>query len=266
MTRFKDKVVWITGASSGIGEALVHELVKKKAKLILSSRRMNELERVKGSCPPEAQSSIELLPLDLASSDTLFLSAEAAVQLFGRVDVLINNAGVSQRSFAKDTKPEVDRKIMEVNFFGPTALTKYLLPHMLKQQSGHLVVVSSVTGKFGTPYRSAYAASKHALHGFFDSLRAELWKDHIKVTMVCPGFINTNLTIGALTGDGTPLNKFDRTGYAGKSAKWCAKKIIKAVERNKLEIYPGGREVWGVKIKRYFPNWFARIIRKAKVK
>jgi short-subunit dehydrogenase len=129
--------------------------------------------------------------------------------------------------------------------------------------------VSSITGKFGTPYRSGYAASKHALHGFFDSLRAELWKEtknSIAVTMICPGFIHTPITLAAVTGDGSPLGKMDEGQYHGMPADIFAGKMIRAIENRKNEAYIGGREVWGVYLKRLFPNWFARVIRKAAVR
>ena len=142
----QNKVIWLTGASSGIGEALAYELARKKVKLILSARRKEELERVKGNCDPIAQPNIRILPLDLAAGTTLQLTTEAAVQLFGHVDILINNGGVSQRSLTKETILDVDRKIMEVDYFGTVALTKHLLPHFLKRKSGHYVVVSSVMG------------------------------------------------------------------------------------------------------------------------
>jgi short-subunit dehydrogenase len=269
MSGLANKIIWITGASSGIGEALAYELAAKGSKLILSARRKDELERVKGNCHAPSQVNIRILPLDLAQPDTLKLTTEAAIQIFGQIDILINNGGISQRSFAKDTLIEVDRRIMEVNFFGTLAITKYLLPHFLKRKSGHFVTVSSVTGIFGTPYRSTYAASKHALHGFFDSLRAELYKDvqdNITVTMICPGFINTPITLSAVTGDGTPLGKIDRAQFNGKPAEWCAKKIIKAIEQKKEEVYIGGVETLGVRFKRIFPKWFSKYIRKAAVR
>lgn len=269
MSTLKNKVVWITGASSGIGEALAYELAGKGARLILSARRKEELERVKGNCPLNIQADIRVLPLDITASTTLALHTEAAIQLFGHIDILVNNSGISQRSFAKDTILDVDRKLMEVNYFGAIALTKHLLPHFLKRKSGHYVTVSSVTGRFGTPYRSGYAASKHALHGFYDSLRAELYydvKDAIKVTMICPGFIHTPITLSAVTGDGTPLGKMDEAQYKGRPAAWCARKIINAIEKDKEEVYIGGKEVLGVYVKRFFPLWFSRIIRKAKVR
>lgn len=269
MSKLKNKVIWITGASSGIGEALAYELAGKGAKLILSARRKPELERVKGNCPPASQADIRILPLDLSAAPALGLCTQAAIQLFGRVDILINNGGISQRSLAADTLVEVDRKIMEVNYFGALTLTKNLLPHFLQNKNGHFVTVTSVVGKFGTPYRSGYAASKHALHGFFDSLRAELWaeaKDAVRVTMICPGFIHTPITLSAVTGDGSPLGKRDEANYTGKPANWCARKIIRAIETNKEEVYIGGREVLGVYLQRFVPRLFSKIIRKVKVR
>jgi len=269
MGKLTNKVIWITGASSGIGEALVYELVKKGARLIISARRKEELERVKGNCMPEAQPFIRILPLDLSEPSTLALHTEAAIQLFGHIDILINNGGISQRSLAKETELDVDRKIMEVDYFGTLALTKYLLPHFLKRKGGHFVTVSSVMGKIGTPYRTGYAAAKHALHGFFDSLRAELWKDskNIFVTLVCPGWINTNLSITALLGDGSQQNKKDDTHEKGMHPAKFARKMIRAIENKKREVYIGGaKEVFAIYLNRYMPGLFSKIVRNAKVK
>jgi short-subunit dehydrogenase len=269
MGKLTNKVVWVTGASSGIGEALVYQLVKKGAHVIISARRKEELERVKGNCHPAAQPYVRILPLDLGEPSTLKLHTEAAIQLFGHIDILINNGGISQRSLAKETELDVDRKIMEVDYFGTLALTKYLLPHFLKHKSGHFVTVSSVMGKIGTPYRTGYAAAKHALHGFFDSLRAELWKDskNIYVTLVCPGWINTNLSITALLGDGTPQNKKDDTHKKGMHPARFARKMIRAIENKKREVYIGGtKEVFAIYLDRYLPGLFSKIVRNAKVK
>lgn len=266
MFSFKNKVVWLTGASSGIGEALTYELSKRGARLIISSRRKVELEKVKGNCDSAFQNNIKILPLDLAASDTLKLSVEAAIQAFGHVDVLINNGGVSQRSLAMETALTVDRKIMEINYFGTIALTKYLLPHFITRKGGNIAVISSLTGKFGTPFRSGYAAAKHALHGFFDSLRAELWKDNIKVTIIAPGFIQTTISVSALTGDGSQLNKMDDAQQNGMPVKKAAKQIANAIAKEKNEVYIGGKETLGVLIKRLFPGYFAKMIRKAKVR
>ncbi|HEV8515637.1 MAG TPA: SDR family oxidoreductase [Cyclobacteriaceae bacterium] len=265
-----NKVIWVTGASSGIGEALVYELTRiKGVKLILSSRRKEELERVKGNCPQQIQANIRTLPLDLAQSDMLKLNVEAAVQLFGYIDVLINNGGISQRSLAKDTLLSVDRQVMEVDYFGTVALTKFLLPYFLRRKTGHFVTVSSVMGVIGTPFRSGYAAAKHALHGFFDSLRAELWKESksIYVTLICPGWVRTNVTLNALTGDGSKLNKMDKTTARGLPPKVCAEKIIDAIQKKKEEVYIGGlKEVSGVYLKRFFPRLFSIAVRKMKVR
>lgn len=266
MSKLSDKVIWITGASSGIGEALVYELAEKNVRLILSSRRREALERVKGNCPVSVQQNIHILPLDLSKSSTLQAITEAAIQAFGHVDIMVNNGGLGQRSLIIETTLEVDRQIMEVNYFGTIALTKYMLSHFIARQDGYYVTVTSLTGKFGTPFRSAYAAAKHALHGFFDSLRAEHWKDNIQVTMICPGFILTNLSVNALTGQGTPQNKMDKTHYKKRSAEWCAQRIVRAMERRREEVYIGGREVWGVYLKRFFPKVFSKTIRKVPVR
>ncbi|GIV37476.1 MAG: short-chain dehydrogenase [Cyclobacteriaceae bacterium] len=238
-------------------------------RLILSARRKEELERVKGNCPPQAQANIRILPLDLSKPETLSLTTEAALQLFGNIDVVILNGGISQRSLAMETQTEVDRMLMEVNYFGNVALTKFLLPHFLQRKSGHLVVVSSVMGKFGTPWRSGYAASKHALHGFYDSLRAELWKScpDIHVTLICPGWVRTPITLHALTGDGTPLNKMDRATHTGMDPNRFVQHMIRAIEKRKEEVYIGGmKEVLAVYLKRFFPSLFSRIVRKARVR
>lgn len=266
MSKLANKVIWITGASSGIGEALSYVLARKGARLILSARRKEELERVKGNCPEEAQLRIKVLPMDLSKSETLAINVEMALHFFSNVDVLINNGGISQRSLAKDTILEVDRQLMEVNYFAPVQLTKLLLPSMIEFGSGHIVNITSLVGKFGTPYRSGYAASKHAVHGFFDSLRAELFNHNIKITNICPGFIRTNVSINALTENATALGEMDQAQEEGMSPDVCASKIARAIERQKQEVYIGGKETYGVLIKRFFPSLFDRIIRRSAVR
>lgn len=261
MSSVENKVIWITGASSGIGEALAYVLANAGAKLILSARRKEELERVKGNCPASTQPAVRVLPLDLEQADTLHLCTAAAIQLFGHIDILINNAGLRHHSLVAQTPLAMDRKLMEVNYFSAVALAKYLLPHFIGRRQGHFVNISSVTGKFGTPYRSAYAASKHALHGFFDALRAEHYKDNVRVTMVCPGFIETSIPPNS--NSDAPL---DKKHWKGKQADWCAREILSAIERGKEEVYLGGREVLGVYLKRFFPRLFTRIIRKIAVR
>lgn len=266
MSNLQNKVIWLTGASSGIGEAVAYELAAKGAKLILSARRTEELQRVKTNCPPPSQANIHILPMDLSKPDTLAKATQDAIQCFGHIDILINNGGISQRSLIQETTLDVDRRIMEVNYFGAIALTKNLLPHFISRKAGHFATLSSVTGKFGTQYRSGYAASKHALHGFFDALRSEHWKDNIGVTMVCPGFINTPITLSALKGDGTTLNQIDKGQAKGKPVDWCAARIVRALEKKQEEVYIGGKEVLMVYIKRFFPTLFSRLIRNVAVR
>lgn len=254
-----DKVAWITGASSGIGEALAHELSDRGARLVLSARRVKQLEDVKAACAHSDRHRV--VPLDLADRSTLEAAVDDVHDHFGHVDVMIHNGGISQRSLAKDTALSVDRRIMEVNYFGAIALTKRLLPSMLERGRGHFVVISSLVGKFGTAMRSAYAASKHALHGFFDSLRAEVHGDGLRVTLVCPGFVQTNVGHNALTADGTPLGEKKEVREIGIPSDQCARKIANAIEREKHEVYIGGWETLGVYAKRLSPRLFNRLIR-----
>lgn len=266
---FTNKVVWITGASSGIGEALVYEFAKEGARLIISARRKDELERVVGQCKSQYNATITSLPLDLGQSSMLPLTVEAAIQIYGQIDILVNNGGVSQRSLAKDTQLDVDRRIMEINYFGTITLTKHLIAHFITRKQGHFVTITSVTGKIGTPYRTGYAGSKHALHGFFNSLRAELWKESptIYVTLVCPGWTNTNLSLTALMGDGSPQNKKDETHEHGLTSQHVASQTIKAIRNKKREVIIAGWKEWSaVQVYRFLPGLFARIIRNAKVR
>ncbi len=205
-----------------------------------------------------------MLPLDLAETDLLAERALTAEKIFGHIDIIIHSGGISQRSLAIETDLRVAQRIMNVNFWGAVQLTQALLPMMISRNSGQIIVISSLVGKFGTRLRSAYAASKHALHGYFDSLRAELPLE-IKVTLVCPGFIKTNITFNALTADGSKQNTMDDAQANGMEPYRCAEQIINAIVQEKQEIYIGGRESYGVLLKRFFPGVFSRVIRKAKV-
>lgn len=262
----RGKIVWLTGASSGIGEALAYALAREGARLIISARRQEELERVRAATGL-AQADIMTLPLDLEKQDNFETKKNEVLAKFKRIDVLINNGGVSQRSLAKDTRIEIDRKLFEINFFGTLALTKTILPVFLKQQSGLIVTVSSAVGKFGSPWRSSYAASKHALHGFFDSLRAEVYKDGICVLLVCPGFVVTNISYNALQGDGTKLNSMDNATSKGITKEECARQIIAAIKSDKEEVVVSNfKEKLGVYVKRFFPSLFSVMIRKVAVR
>ena len=258
-----DKVVWVTGASSGIGEALARQLGRRGAQLVLSARRADRLETLRQKIGQPERHAV--VPLDLADTAAIPAAGEAALAHAGRIDVMVHNAGISQRSLAVDTALEVDRRLLEVNFFGTVALTKALLPAMLAAGGGRFVVVTSLVGKIGTPVRSGYAASKHALHGFFDSLRAELWDQGIRVTLICPGFIKTELPLHALTGDGSPQGTMDRAQREGYPAERCAARIIRAIERDREEVLIGGKEIYAVHLKRFLPGLFSRLIRRVRV-
>lgn len=261
---FSNKVIWITGASSGIGEALALALSKRGAKLILSSRNETKLQVVKNQCAyPE---KVAVLPLDLEAYHSLKTKTEEALNIFGNIDFLFNNGGISQRSYAKDTNIAVDERIMTINYLGTVALTKALLPYFIEQKKGHFVVTSSIVGKIGTPLRSSYAASKHALHGFFDSLRAEVYNNNIKVTLACPGFVQTNVSINALTGDGSAQNKMDNATQNGLTPQRYVEHLLKAVIKEKEEVYIAGfKEKLGVYAKRFFPKLLSVMIRKLAV-
>lgn len=261
---FDDKVVWITGASSGIGEAMAYELARRGAKLILSSRRTDALHRVKEACAGDP-GNIQIIPLDLADTDSLGEKAERALSLYGPIDYLFNNGGISQRSLAVETDMAVIRRVMEINFFGTLALTKAVLPSMIGRNSGHIVVTSSVMGKFGTRLRSTYAASKHALHGWFDCLRQELFDYDIRVTLVCPGFIKTQVTRNALTGDGSVLDEMSPGQQHGMEPDRFARILMPKILKGKEEVYIGGRELFGVYLKRFAPRLLNKMLRRLKV-
>lgn len=263
-TSVAGKVVWITGASSGIGEALCHVLASRGAVLVLSARRVDVLEKVRAACANLDQHLA--LPLDMLAPETFASAYQTILERFGRVDVLINCAGISQRGRALETNLQVDRHLMDLNYFGPIALTKLVLPAMVDRGDGQIVVVSSLMGKLAMPGRGAYAASKHALHGFFDALRAEVQRNGVFVTIVCPGYIRTNASFNALEGDGKPFNKWDKDIQRGMAPEKCANKIVRAIECRRREVNVCGKERLGLFLHRVAPNLFHRIIRSVKRK
>ncbi len=264
MNSYKDKVVWITGASSGIGAALVKEFADKGAKLVLSSRRTEALEAVKNSNGLNDEHAM-VLPLDLLKHDEMVSKVEAVMKKFGRIDLLINNGGISQRSLILDTKFEVYKTIMDIDYLGTVALSIAVLPIFVKQQRGQFAVLSSLMGKFSSPLRSGYCGAKHALHGFFDALRLEHEDDGIGVTMICPGYIRTDISKNAVLADGSKQGKMDDATGAGLSAKECAQQIVQAVTKNKMEVTIGGKETYAVLLKRFFPRLLHRIIKRSAV-
>ncbi len=261
---FAGKIIWITGASSGIGEALAYEWSKLGAWVILSSRRGTELERVKAACAHSDRCTIA--PLDLSRQGEIEAMADRMLQQFGTIDILVNNGGISQRSLVIETDVSVDRRIMEVDYFSGVTLTKKLLPAMVAKGSGHIIAISSIVGMFGFPLRSAYSAAKHAIHGFYESVWAELNMQGIRVTVVCPGRILTNVSLHALTKDGTPHGEMDHGQANGISAETCARKIIKAVRKNKKEVYIGKKDLLMIYFKRYIPWLYYRLVSKVQPK
>jgi dehydrogenase/reductase SDR family protein 7B len=252
------KIIWITGASSGIGEALALEWAAPGHFLILSGRNISQLELVAASCQERGAETL-VLAFDLTSAEDSTAAAETIKKQFPRLDILVNNGGISQRSLLIETPIEVSRRIMEVDFWGHVRLTKEILPFMIKTGGGTIVVVSSLTGLFGFPQRSAYAAAKHALHGFFETLRLEHFRDNIRVTMVCPGMVKTNVSIHALTAGGIEHGLMDKGQENGVSSAFCAKKIAKAVQNSKKEVIIGKKDVIMPYLKRYFPWLFYQI-------
>ena len=243
-----NKIVWITGASSGIGAELAKIYSHRGIKLILSSRNVRALERVKSECYyPE---NIKILPIDLNDFYAAPALVKKAYNIFGRIDILINNAGVSQRSLILDTQFDVFKKLIEINYLGTVALSRALLPFFLKQGFGHYVVVSSVMGKYGSPFRSGYSAAKHALHGFFDVMRMEHQKDNIDVTIICPGFVRTPIAMNSLKGDGSVLGVDDLATRKGLKVEDFARKMVRSVDQKKWEVQFGKKELLGVYLKR----------------
>ncbi|RJQ77558.1 MAG: SDR family oxidoreductase [Desulfobacteraceae bacterium] len=263
-TFFDDKVVWITGAGTGIGAALTMALAQRGARLIVSSRDESALNRVRDRCAPYTP-HVFVLPLDLGHHDHFPNTAAAALAHFGRIDMLVNNGGISQRALVMETDFEVDRRIMAVNYLGQVALTKAVLPHMLAKGFGHIVVVSSIMGKMATPLRSGYCASKHALHGYFNALRSELVRKNIFVTLVCPAGIRTEISQRALTGDGSAYARMDPRQDKGMSPEACAAQIIRAIERRKDEVLVGPAVKYSAYINRFFPWLYNRVIGKIAV-
>lgn len=259
-----DQVIWITGASSGIGEELCLQYSKQGYNLIISARNEQALTEVKERSKfPE---KIKLLPLDISNFKTTQQTVARAISFWGRVDILINNAGISQRSLIAETDFSVYRKLMEVNYLGTVSLTKEVLPHFIQRRQGQFVVVSSLMGKFSSPYRSGYCGAKHALHGFFDALRMEHEKDGISVTIVCPGFVQTNVAKNALTADGSHQLSDDSATKNGMPVALFCKKMIKAIAAKKFEVYIAGKEKKGIYMKRLFPKLLHRLVLRSTVR
>jgi len=260
---FTGKVAWITGASSGIGEALVYEFIREGASVIASSNDLPGLERVKTACGERAEKII-CSPFDLSDTSGIGKIVEQNIKIFGKIDFLLNIGGISQRARIDETPLWLDRKIFEINYFGTIALTKAVLSYMIKQRSGHILATSSISGRFGFPLRSAYSASKQALHGFFETLFLENKKFNIKSSVIIPGRVRTQISYHALDSEGREHGKLDEGLAKGMSPEKAAKTIIKGILRNKREILVGKGELSLLYIRRFCPPLFFRIADKIK--
>jgi len=247
------KTIWVTGASSGIGEALATAFAARGAAVILSGRRIAELERVAGAVGGEAL----VLPFEATEYDALPEVVERAQGWRGGVDLLVNNAGISQRSLGLETEFDVYRRLMEIDFFAPLRLTQLVLPRMVERGSGHLVAISSVAGKVGSPLRTGYCAAKHAVVGYFDALRAEIDRYGVKVTLVTPGFVRTAIAANAVQGDGSTRGRSDENIDAGIDPDEAASQIMAGLDAGQREIpvgKPGGPEMMLLDMKRQKPD------------
>lgn len=260
---FNKKVVWITGASSGIGEALVYAFANLNAKLIISSNDMSGLLRVKNNCG-EKSDIVTCVPFDLSDTSGIQTIVDQQLVVHGRIDYLLNIGGISQRAKIVDTPLWLDRKIFEINYFGTIAVTKAVLPYMIRQKSGHILATSSISGRFGFPLRSAYSASKQALHGFFETLYLENKENNILTSVIIPGRVNTQISFHALDNNGKEHGKLDDGQAKGLSPGEAAKIIIKGIIKDRREILVGKSELTLLYIRRIFPWIFFRIADKIK--
>lgn len=263
MNDFTGKTIWITGASSGIGAALARALSARNARLILSARSGDRLEAVRQRCSRPDQQLC--LVMDLADPASIAAAWQRLQSIPREVDILINNAGMTQRARVAETSMEVYRLLLEVNFMAAVDLTKKVLPQMLERGAGQVVAVSSLMGKFASPQRSGYAAAKHALQGFMDALRAEVHDAGINILVASPGFVNTDVSRNALRGDGTPHGKMDPSQAAAISADRCAEHIIHAMAKHRAEVFPGGKERLGLVLNRISPALLRRVMRTVRV-
>ncbi|XP_067894902.1 dehydrogenase/reductase SDR family member 7 isoform X2 [Heterodontus francisci] len=266
-----NKVVWITGASSGIGEELAYQLSKLGAALVLSARREAELQRVKQNCLDHSklqEKDILVLLLDLNESNSHEAATKRVIQRFGKIDILVNNAGRSQRSLFLDTNLDVYKAIMQLNFLGTVSLTKCVLPHMIKQEKGQIVTVSSLAGLVAAPVSTGYASSKHALQGFFNSLRPELANyPGIVISTVCPGLVHSNIVKNAFT---EVLNK----AVTESSVQSCKMPTTRCVRLMLVGMANQVKEMWiseqphllYVYLWQYAPTWAWLVANKVSVK
>jgi dehydrogenase/reductase SDR family member 7B len=249
---FKGKVIWITGASSGIGAGLALEFAKQGARCVLTARRLDRLESVRQAC--ERPDDHMVYQLDATDYGTHEKAVEEIEDVFGPVDILVLNSGIAQRGKAVNTGLEVTRRIMDVNFTGTISLARLTARRMVSRRRGQIVVISSVLGRISIPGSSAYSASKFALHGYFEALRGEVHSKGVGVTLVCPGYINTDITLHALQADGSEFGVIDDNHTYGMDSDVCARKIARAVAKRRPVFAVGGKETLTIPLGRLFPG------------
>jgi len=258
---YKGKTVWITGASSGIGAELARQFAAEGARVIISSHEAEELAGVKNKLESLSYDVHEVV-FNLGNPEEVKATAAKVLNDFGRVDVLMNNAGISTRAEATDTSLDIDRRVMEIDYFSGVILTKALLPAMIENGYGHIGVTSSISGKFGWPLRSAYSAAKHALFGFYKSVWAENHSKGIRITIFSPGRVQTNISFHALEKDGKEHGKMDPGQAKGITPEKCASKMIRSMKRNRKDVLIGGPELVMVWIHKYCKWLYYRMVGK----
>ncbi|MBQ9399741.1 MAG: SDR family NAD(P)-dependent oxidoreductase [Bacteroidales bacterium] len=256
--------VWITGASSGMGEACAYEFAARGASLVLTALPAENLEKVESACMAKGAKGVCKLPYDLQEADGIEELSRKAWEAFGGLDVVYCNAGISQRTTVDDTTMPMVRKIMEIDYFAPVAMAKAVLPRMREAGGGHIAVTTSIAGLFGFPLRCAYSSAKHALYGFFETLQAENYDKGIRVTIVCPGRVQTNISLNSLDKGGVRHGKMDPGQAKGLAVDKAARRIVKAILKGKREVLIGKGELLMAYIKRFFPGLCARLGRKVK--
>ncbi len=260
---FKNKTVWITGASSGIGEAVAKELANDCSNLIISGRNQKALRELSTELEKKGVTT-KIVTFSLENELEIARAFREVSELDIRVDALLQFGGISHRSLAAQTNPDVERRIFEINYFGTVMLAKMMLQKMIEQGGGLLAATSSIVGKFGFPYRSSYSASKHALHGYFETVRAENVIHNIKVSMIIPGRVTTNISKNALLKDGKAHDIMDEGIEQGMDVNKAARIIVKQLSKDKKEILVGGKELLMVHIRRWFPSLLYKLASKVK--
>lgn len=258
MIDFHQKTVWITGASSGIGKALAIELSERGARLILSSRRKEELEKVRLQCKDPENTFV--YTLDLEQNQNAQKWVDECWEQYGPIDLVVNNAGLGQLGNALDNSEALERKMFEVNFFGNILLSKAILPRMLERGQGQIMAISSIAGRFGQAKLAAYSAAKAALILYYESLDQELNGTGVKIQVVSPGFVSTGARMNSLKPDGTPVSNSDPSMLDGMEAKAFVRKLIKVMGKNRFHSYIGRKELLAIPLHMFAPNLFYRLL------